>query len=844
MRSGNRSDGRRLLSNPLTFLGSAWTRWWDDAIADVRFAVRLLLKSKTLSAVAVLAIGLGTGANVAVYSALHSVLLAPLPYHDPGQLVVVRQQQTKAGRDTMDFSVSEISDYRASASTLSSLAEYFVDAYVAHAGASMSERVQAGVVSANFFEVFGVSPLIGRPFTAEDERPGAPCAILVSYDYWVHSLGREPDVLGRTLRLNDQAGTIIGVLPPLPPYPDKNDIYLTTTSSPFRMWPERIRNRGRRFARVFARTKPGVALEYVNADLAAIANRLERDHPESYPPEWGYRAVASSVRNDITRSARPAIGLLAAGAAFILAIVCANVANMTLARSVRREHEWTMRAALGASSGRLFRQLVTEAAVLSAAGTSIGVWLAVESMTLLRQLLAHLTPRAEEVFVDRSALVFALSTAAIASLAPAMVVSASMAGRRSRADGRQLSMNIRHARTYMGLVCAQVACSLVLLSGAGLMVRSVLNLQRVDVGVARDTIVTMHLDFSSSAYPAPDAQRRAARRILQETTALPGVASAAVATSFPLDPAAVAFGVRGDWNRFVLEGQPPSRGQLPPVTAIRLVSQAYFRTLGIPIVRGRVFDDTDREGTDRVVIVNRTFAARRLPPDPVGARLSTDGGKTWLTVIGVAGDTAERDLRETPVDEVYYPLEQLSPVPSGDWVRALLVRSKTEPSILTTEVRKTIGQITPDIAIGHVSTLADARDVSLQSSRVLTYLVAIFAAIAFVVSVCGVGSMVALSLGQRLREIALRRALGAQPMDIVTAVLGREIIAVITGLGAGLSAVWALANTLKTFLFGIPATDGPTIAGVSAALLIAAVVASYMPMRRALRIEPRDLLTQ
>jgi putative ABC transport system permease protein len=503
-----------------------------------------------------------------------------------------------------------------------------------------------------------------------------------------------------------------------------------------------------------------------------------------------------------------------------------------------------MREALGASRGRLFRQLLTEAAVSSAAGTGIGVWLAFESMTLLRQLLAHLTPRAEEVFVDRSALAFALSTAAIASLAPALVVFASMSRRRSLSDGRQVSMNIRQARARMGLVCAQVACSLVLLGGAGLMVRSVLNLQRVDVGVARDTIVTMHLDFSSSAYPAPDAQRRAARRILQETAALPGVASAAVATSFPLDPAAIAFGVRGDWNRFAVEGRPPGRGQLPPITAIRLVSQAYFSTLGIPILRGRAFAETDREGADRVVIVNRSFAARRLPADPVGARLSTDGGKTWLTVVGVAGDTAERDLRETAADEVYYPLEQLSPVPSGDWVRALLVRSKTDPSILTTQVRRTIGRATPDIAIGQASTLADARDESLQSSRVLTYLVAIFAAIAFVVSICGVGAVVALSLGQRLREIALRRALGAQPMDVVTAVLRREIIAVVAGLGAGLGGFWALAHTLERFLFGIPATDGPTIAGVSAALLIAAVAASYVPIRRALRVEPRDLLTQ
>jgi putative ABC transport system permease protein len=311
-----------------------------------------------------------------------------------------------------------------------------------------------------------------------------------------------------------------------------------------------------------------------------------------------------------------------------------------------------------------------------------------------------------------------------------------------------------------------------------------------------------------------------------------------------LDPAAVAFGVRGDWNRFVFEGQRPSRGQLPPVTAIRLVSQEYFRTLGIPIVRGRAFNDTDREGTDPVVIVNRSFASHRLPPDPVGARLSTDGGRTWLTVVGVAGDTAERDLRETPPGEVYYPLEQLSPVPSGDWVRALLVRSKIEPSILTNQVRKMIGRIAPDIALGRVYTLADARDESLQSSRVLTYLVGVFAAIAFVVSVCGVGGMVALSLGQRLREIALRRALGAQPMDIVTAVLRREIIAVIAGVVAGLGGILALGNTLKTFLFGIPATDGRTIAGVAAALLMAAVVASYGPIRRALSIEPSDLLTR
>jgi len=700
--------------------------------------------------------------------------------------------------------------------------------------------VQAAVVSANFFDLLGVRPRLGRSFAGSDEQAGAAPVVVLSDDYWRRSQRADPSVVGQSLKLNGRVFTVIGVLPPLPPYPDANDLYMTTTSSAFRMWPDRIGNRNRRFARVFARLAAGATLGQTNRDLAAVAARLANAYPASYPPASGYRAIAVPVREEVSRRAGPSLWLLTGGALFILAIACANVANLTLARLAEREHELATRVALGAGAARLFRQLLTEAMMLASVAAALGVLLAIFTIDLVRALFVELTPLAGAVTIDGAALLFAVLVAAATSAATTGLVALSVRYRTGRmAARRQFTANPRQARLRSGLLVAQVTFSFVLLSGAGLMVRSLVNLQRVDDGVARNGVLTMHVDFSAARYAQPADQRAAGRLIVDAANMLPGVVSAAVGSSFPLDPSAIAFGIRGDWNRYRIEGDRASTAELPPVTALRIVSTEYFATLGIPVLLGRTFQPIDTPAQPRVVVVNRAFARHRLANvDPIGARISSDGGATWLAIVGVVGDTAERDLRDTAADEVYYPIEQLPPTPSGDWVRTLVVRTMVDPASLDGQLRRAIERAAPEVAVSHVLTLDAARANAMTSPRLTTALLSIFGAVALMVAIAGLGGMSMVAVNQRVKEIGIRRALGAQAADVMSIVLRGDLAAVAAGLAAGVILTAIVARSLRTFLFQVAPTDAVTTMVVCGVFGLSAIVACLLPVSRALGIEP------
>jgi len=453
-----------------------------------------------------------------------------------------------------------------------------------------------------------------------------------------------------------------------------------------------------------------------------------------------------------------------------------------------------------------------------------------------------LTPRAREISVNGPVLLFALSlavlTSAIAGSAQAFS-SRRQLGSGLKVGARQSTAGAGQKRVRNTLIVAQVAFSLTLLVGAGLLLRSFINLQRVNPGFAPERVLTLHLDFSASRYPLPADQRKAGHEIVNKVGSLPGVLSAAVSSSFPLDPDAIAFGMKGAWNRFQIEGQPVQAGEALPWAPIRLVYGDYFKTLGMPLIQGRTFMPTDKEGAPAVVIINQAFARRRLAGEvPIGKRISRDLGKTWGAIVGVVGDTKELSLDQNLSDEIYYPMDQLPGAPSGEWVRSLVVHTEVDPMALANQVRKIINETAPETAISYLMTLEQARRDTLTSQRVMTSLLGLFAGLALIVAASGIGGMLALSVNQRVKEIGIRLALGAEPADILKMVLKQGMTLVAVGLSCGLVVALAMIGPLKAFLFQVAPADPFTLAGGCALLAITAFVACYIPARRATKIDP------
>lgn len=804
---------------------------------DTRYALRMMRTNPGYTLSAVVILGLGIGANTSIFSVVESVLLKPLPYLKGDQLVVLRQQETKRGADDMRFSVREIDDYRRQNRTLSDIAEYHSMTFTLW-GRNEAYRVRTGVVSADFFDMFGVKPLLGRTFRADDDKPGAPAVLVLSHEFWRMNEGGDPAIVGKTFQMNDRVHTVVGVLPPIPQYPNENDVYMPVSACPFRSSARTISNRDARMMSVFGRLKPGTNLEQCHADLSTIAGRLEHDYPESYPKNAGYGIASAALRNELTRRARPMLLLLLGAAVFVLLIACANVANLMLARMAQRERELVIRTAVGAGAGRLLRQLLTESLILALMAAGIGVAFAAGSLRLLTQFAGELTPRAREIGMDVWVLLFAVLCAAAATMA-----FGSMSALYARADlasglkegGTQVASQSRRNLLRGALIAAQVAFSYMLLIGAGLMVRSFIQLQRVDPGFVPQKVLAVSFDLDWSRYTRTEQTRSVARRLLASVQSQAGVSAAAVASSFPLDPD--IFGMNGMNQRFRIEGAAQSDAEAQPVAAIRTATPGYFQTLGIPLVSGRVFRESDNEDALPVAVISRSLARKRWgAQDPVGRRITFDGGKRWITVVGVAGDVKEFGLAREAPEQFYTPLAQTG-MPGS-----VLARTAGDPATLANQVRRAIHDIDPQISITMVKTLEEARSDSVSSPRTTARLFGLFAALALVIAVTGIGSMLALSVRQRVRELGIRMALGATHWDIIRIVIRQGMLLVAAGLAIGLAGAVALTGALKALLFEITPTDLPTYVAVSALLSGAALLAAFVPARRAARIDPQNAL--
>ncbi|HVG35500.1 MAG TPA: ABC transporter permease [Pyrinomonadaceae bacterium] len=803
---------------------------------DIRYGIRVLLKNRGFTLAAVITLALGIGANTAIFSVIYGVLLRPLPYRDGEQLVVVHQQARLAKVEDMGFSAKEFFDYRDQNKTMESVVEHHSMSFILF-GREEPERVQTGVVSANFFEVLGVKPILGRTFTPEDEKPGSDAVLILSNKYWQQSHGGDPNIVGKVFRMNNRAHVVIGVLPSIPQYPSESDVYMPTTQCPFRSAQTFIDNRNARMMTVFGRLKPGVPLEQAQADLSTIASNLESAYPDSYPKNEGYAAQVVRLDDELTRRARPTFLILLATAGLVLLIACANVANLCLARVLQRQHEVAMRTALGASRARLIRQLLTESILLSLIGGALGLLIAYWGLPLLVTFAARFTNRTGEISIDFSVLLFtmliSLGTGLVFGLIPALSFrqnsTQSLAATLKEDSGRSTSGGKNRLRSL--LVVTQVAISFTLLIAAGLMMRSLLKLQQVNPGFNPEKVVVMRLAPNWSKYTANTHYSGFYKRLLDSVKQQPGVEAAAIASTYPLNPAGLT---RGPNNvSIILEGHPLSEGQLAPQVDPRAVSPDYFRTIGTPLISGRMFTDADDDKAPPVSIVNESTARHRWgKEDPVGKRVSFDNGQTWVTIVGVVGDVKQYGLDREAADEIYGPVAQLS---FGGF---LLVKTMSDPTSMSRLMRNTVHQVDPDTAVDQVRTLQQVRDDSVASPRLTALLLGLFAVLALIITAAGITGVMALSVTQRTREIGIRMALGATRGRILTMVMRQGMTLVLLGLAFGVAGALVLNRLISSLLFATPGADPLTFAVVSCLLMLVAGAACLIPALRATGIDP------
>ena len=805
----------------------------DQLRSDLRFATRTLRKSPGFALLAILTLGLGIGANTAIFSVIYGVLLKPLPYADSDRLVLIRQSAPPLGRPDVGVSIKEFFTYRDQAADFDGLVEFHqMNFDLLKRGEP--DRVDTGVVSPNFFDVLGIKPMVGRSFVPEDDRPGAPAVLIVSYSYWQSKFGGDRAIVGQVLEMNDRPHTVVGVLPNVPHFPQENDVYMPTSACPFRSAAQaRIAENPRVFPilNVFGKLKAGVTRERAAAAVDTILRRFVSDDTAAYRPGSGFAATALDVRAEMTRNARPMLLILLGTTGLVLLIACANVANLTLARVLRRDREFAVRASLGADRGRLIRQLLTESSVLALTGGACGLLFAAWTTGLLTTFVARFTPRTGEIGLDIRVLVLttvvSVLTGLLFGLFPALASSADyVTAMKQGSPGAGVSRRRRSLQA--ALVVAQVAVSVVLLVGAALLIASFYRLQRVDPGYSADRVMSAELFTNFSKYPDADTQRRFYLPLIERLEAQPGVVSVAVTNAVPLrttQPGNTAFQI---------EGRLEDNIERRPTADVRIVSSGFFRTLGVPLIAGRTFAESDTNDSMRVVVINRAMTRYWNGSEPVGSRISLDGNRTWSTVVGIVGDVRAFGLDKEPIAQLYTPLRQSTQGLNG----LVLVRTAGDPASAGGIIREAAWALDPEMPVQAVRTLDEIRDRYLATPKLTAVLLSLFAVLALVVTLAGITGVLATSVAQRTQEFGIRMALGASRAAVLRMVIGRGLALVVAGLILGVLASTVATRVLASYLFDTNPLDPLMFVSVCAAFTLAGVVACFGPAWRATTVDP------
>ncbi|MCZ6916930.1 MAG: ABC transporter permease [Gemmatimonadetes bacterium] len=807
---------------------------------DIRYALRGFVRSPGYTAAFVVTLGLGIGANTAIFSVINGVLLRPLPHDDGDAIVHLAQPVTMSGFDfNASFSIPEITDYRDQSSTLEGFAQYSSMTFTL-LGYGEPQRVSTAVVSGDFFQVMGLRAVLGRTLDGRDDGAAVDAVAVLSHEFWSGTFGADSTVLGTTVEMNDRTVTVVGVLEPVPPYPNEEAIYVNLASSPHHLGATMNHNRTHRMTDVFARLRPGVTLSVAQAELEEIAARLHETYPEAYPADQRFRIEATSLRAALTRDARPTLLMIMGAAGFVLIIACANVANLTLTRLVRRERELAVRSALGAGITRLRGQLLIENLLLSLTGAALGVAVAAVGLDLLIAFAARHTPLAAGIGLDGTVLLFTMAVATGAAFlfawGPGLLMLRDLSTSLGESGGR-VSASLARRRVQRGLVVTQLAVSFMLLIGASLLVRTLINLSQIDPGYDPQNVLTM-------AVPnMPDRSDAASRIAFFDEAILriqnhPAVRSAAVAMVTPLRNSPMNHNLR-------IEGRDLLPGQAAPNADFRSVSPDYFHTVGIPLVRGRTFATTDHADAPGVVILSQSMADHYFAnQNPVGRRLAWDWGsmrmggneQDWKTIVGVVADTRDYGLDQAAMHTVFQPYAQ------EPWGNGLLVRTVGEPETITRDVIKILRELDPNQPVEHVATMEQLKSEWIAPRRLNATLFTAFALLALIIAAIGVSGVLAFSVSQRQHEFGIRLTLGAERGTVLRMVLKEGATLAGIGLALGATGALLLSRFLSGWLFEVEPNDPVTYAAVAAALLLVAVGASVVPARRATHVDPVDAL--
>jgi putative ABC transport system permease protein len=800
----------------------------DTLLRDLRFALRMLRRSPGFTSAAVLCLALSLGANTAVFSLLNAVLLRGLPYRQPERIVMIWNQFLGDNQPQLELSTPEFLDLREQTRSYTEIAATRPGLFSV-TGDGDPELLVGVRVSANLFHLLGVKAAAGRTFLADEDQPGHEDVVILSHGLFERRYGSDPAVVGRKITINQKPFTVIGVTP--------RDFYFRRKGRD--LWMPLIIDRAALGARddrqldAYARLRPGVTAQRAQTELADIAGRFQQDHPEAYPKKSGYGLTLVSYREQIVGQIRPVLLLLAAAVGLVLLIACANLSNLLLARATTRDREIALRAALGAGRGGLVRQLLTESLLLAACGGALGLLLAAWCVKAVAKMDLSKIPRIDEVSIDGRVLVFtllvSLVTGVVFGLVPALQVSRQDFNRSLKEGSKSSAGGARHL-ARQALVVVEVAVALVVLLGAGLMVQSYQQVQRVDLGFKTADVLTLELFLPTTKYSTPVQWSAFFSQLLERLRTLPGVATAGAISAVPL-------GVVQRTGEVAIEGSPPAPGQLNPNAAWRTSSPAYFRALGIPLVKGRDFTDGDDDRAEPVVIVDRSSAEHFWPhQEPLGKRLRLVGQgapEQWRSVVGVVGDVKHEGPEVETPSEIYVPYRQY-PQP----FMYLLLHAAADAGALANPAREAVLEIDKNQAVFRVETMAEKLVRTMAWRRFYTLLLSAFAFVALVLAVIGVYSVIAYSVTQRTREIGIRMALGAE-RQAVTGLVVRQALG-LAGLGVvlGLAFALGLLRIAASLLYGVSATDLRTFVGGALLLTALALVASYLPARRASRVDP------
>ena len=805
-------------------------------LQDFRFALRGLALRPGFTVVAVITLALGIGATTAIFSVVRAVLLRPLDYPGADRLVKVYgfdKEENAPG----NLSPADFLDFQRDNTVFSRMgANGFVGLFTITGGAGEAERVGGVNVTLGFFPTLGIQPALGRLFTAEEDRSGGPNTAILSDGFWRRRYGADPTIVGRTITLNASPFTVVGVLPASYRHLEINPERPAEIFTLFQFDPAQA-NRGGHFIRGVGRLKETASLEQAKAELDAIAARLEQQYPADNTAQG---VVVKPLLESMVSESRPALLLLSGAVGFVLLVACANVANLLLARGTGRLRELALRAAIGADRSRLIRQMLTESVALSLVGAAVGLLLAYWATRGLTVLASAGVPRADQIGIDLPVLLFALAASLLTSvgfgLMPAVHLSRQDLHDSLKEGGRQQGPSIgRGAREL--LIVAEVALSIVLLIGAGLLVRSLWQLQHVNPGFAAENVLAMEVSLPTARYEEGQ-QMPFYQRLEERIRSIAGVSEAGAINILPLSNNYDSRGIQ-------VEDHPMPQGQGFGPQA-RSITPGYFRAMRIPLIRGREFDAHDIETGQRVVIISRTMAEKYWPgEDAIGKRITfnsgipraeqqTVGGPGSRVVVGIAGDVKHLGLDEGEVPMFYTPHTQQ---PSYHTMR-VVVRTSTDAASLTRQVRSELSQMDRDVPLSQVSTLVHALDATVAAPRMRAMLLAVFAALAMILAAVGVYGVVAYLVGQRTQEIGVRRALGARAANVLLMLLSEALRPVAAGIVLGAVGALALSRVLSTMLFGVSAIDVPTYAAACGLLALSALVATIVPARRALSVDP------